>query len=70
MLQPNLTIKNRTVLITGAAGFIGAYLVQALLKAQDTINIVGIDSLNDYYDVAIKNYRVAEIEKTVQKHLG
>ncbi len=70
MLQPNITIKNRTILITGAAGFIGAYLVQALLKTQDNINIVGIDNLNDYYDVDIKNYRVAEIKKTAQKHPG
>ena len=51
------------VLITGAAGFIGSNLVLELLKTQDNIEIIGIDNLNTYYDLAIKEYRLKEIEK-------
>lgn len=53
------------VLITGAAGFIGSNLVLELLKTQDNIEIIGIDNLNTYYDLAIKEYRLKEIEKKV-----
>ncbi|MGN0907701.1 MAG: NAD-dependent epimerase/dehydratase family protein [Bullifex sp.] len=51
----------RTVLVTGAAGFIGANLVKELLKTTDD-KIIGIDNLNDYYDVSLKEYRLKEIE--------
>ena len=63
MLTPNIDLKNKTVLITGAAGFIGAYLVMELLRTVEPIRIVGLDNMNDYYDVSIKDYRLAEIEK-------
>ena len=53
----------RTILITGSAGFIGSNLVKELLKTNEEINIIGFDSVNDYYDVSIKEYRLAEIEK-------
>lgn len=53
------------VFVTGAAGFIGANLVLRLLHDNTSIEIVGIDSLNDYYDVRIKDFRLKEIEKTV-----
>lgn len=56
------------VLVTGAAGFIGANLVIRLLKDLPQIEIMGIDSLNDYYDPAIKDYRLSEIEKTAKEH--
>jgi Nucleoside-diphosphate-sugar epimerases len=56
------------VLITGAAGFIGANLALRLLNAEPGVEILGIDSLNDYYDVSIKQFRLAEIEKTAERH--
>ena len=65
MLTPNIDLKNKTVLITGAAGFIGSYLVLELLKTVSPIHIVGLDNMNDYYDVSIKEYRLGEIEKAV-----
>jgi len=70
MLTPNIDLKNKTVLITGAAGFIGSYLVLELLKTVENINIVGLDNVNDYYDVSIKEYRLSEIEKAVEKAEG
>lgn len=54
---------SKTILITGSAGFIGSNLVKELLKTNEEMNIVGFDSVNDYYDVSIKEYRLAEIEK-------
>lgn len=55
-------LKGKTVLVTGAAGFIGANLVKRLLNDVENIRIIGIDNLNDYYDVTIKEYRLKEIE--------
>ena len=63
MLSPNGSLNNKTVLITGAAGFIGSNLVIELLRTVEPINIVGVDNMNDYYDVSIKEYRLKEIEK-------
>lgn len=55
-------LQNKTVLITGAAGFIGANLAKRLLKEIVSVKIVGLDNLNDYYDVRIKEYRLKELE--------
>jgi len=63
MLTPNVNLINKTILVTGAAGFIGSNLVMELLKTVHPITIVGLDNMNDYYDVSIKEYRLAEIDK-------
>lgn len=64
----NIDLHNKTVLVTGSAGFIGSNLVLELLKTQAPINIVGIDNMNDYYDVSIKEWRLAEIDKCLNEH--
>ncbi len=56
------------ILVTGSAGFIGANLVMELLRREAAVEILGIDSLNDYYDPAIKDFRLAEIEKIATEH--
>ena len=68
MLTPNIDQKGKTVLVTGAAGFIGANLVTELIKTVPEITVIGIDNLNDYYDVSIKEYRLKEIEKTAKEN--
>lgn len=63
MLSPNVDLKNKTILVTGAAGFIGANLVMELLRTISPITIIGLDNVNDYYDTSIKDFRLSEIEK-------
>ena len=62
MLKYNIQLKNKTVFVTGAAGFIGSNLCKRLLQDFD-IKVVGIDNMNDYYDVKIKEYRLNELSQ-------
>lgn len=70
MLTPNIKLENKTILVTGAAGFIGANLVTELLNTVSGVNLIGLDNMNDYYDVSIKEYRLAEIEKLAETRQG
>lgn len=70
MLLPNVSLNRKKILITGAAGFIGANLVMELLRTGEQVHIVGLDNLNDYYDVSIKEYRLAQIEKLAKEKQG
>ena len=59
-----ITLDNKPIFVTGAAGFIGSNLVKRLMNDVHGATIVGIDNMNDYYDVSLKEYRLKEIEKT------
>ena len=62
MLETNIELDKSTILITGAAGFIGASLAQCLLKSQKELHIIGLDDLNNYYDISLKEYRLNQIK--------
>ena len=62
MLQYNIDLNGKTILVTGAAGFIGSNLVKRLLNDFEPIKVIGIDSITDYYDVRLKQERLKEIE--------
>lgn len=61
MLQQNVDLKSKPILITGAAGFIGANLSKRLLRDIPDAQVIGLDSVNDYYDVRLKEYRLSEL---------
>ena len=61
MLKYNVILSGKTVLVTGVAGFIGSNLAKRLLKEITDIKVVGIDNMNDYYDVRLKEERLKEL---------
>ena len=65
-----IKLNNKRVIITGAAGFIGANLVMELLHNTESVRIIGIDSVNDYYDVSLKEYRLQQIGKLADEVTG
>ena len=60
-IMVNTTLKNKTILITGVAGFIGSNLARRLLNDEDTVKILGLDNMNDYYDIRLKNERLKDL---------
>ena len=64
-----INLNGKTILVTGAAGFIGSNLVKRLFKDLDNATIVGIDNMNDYYDVSLKEWRLKELEKLANTNL-
>ena len=54
MKQQNISLENKTILVTGAAGFIGSNLVMELIRMEKPMQIIGIDNMNDYYDVSMQ----------------
>ncbi len=65
-----ISVEGKSILVTGAAGFIGANLILKLLKDFENIKIIGIDNMNSYYDVSIKEYRLHQIEELAKSVSG
>ncbi len=63
MQKQNLNLQNKKILITGAAGFIGAALTERVCQENPSAKVIGLDSVNDYYDVSLKDYRLAQLVK-------
>ena len=69
-MKTPIILKNKTILITGAAGFVGAALVQRILSEMEDVCVIGLDNMNDYYDPKLKEYRLAENERAQKKGKG
>ena len=63
MIKEKIDLNNKTILVTGSAGFIGYYLSKRLLEEIENVKVVGLDSVNDYYDVSLKEYRLNILNK-------
>ena len=61
-------LKKSTILVTGCAGFIGSNLVLKLLERNEPMTIIGIDNMNEYYDVSLKEFRLNQIKKELEKN--
>ena len=62
-MKTKVDLKNKTILVTGSAGFIGYYLSKRLLEEIDGVKVIGFDSVNDYYDVSLKEWRLEQLAK-------
>ena len=60
-----ISLDNKCIFVTGSAGFIGSNLVKRLFKDVKGATIIGIDNMNSYYDVSLKEHRLAEIDRLV-----
>lgn len=67
-MRQAIDLTHKAILVTGAAGFIGASLIQKLFQNISSAHIIGIDNMNNYYDIALKEYRIKQIEEEAQKH--
>ena len=67
MKKTNISLNGRCIMVTGAAGFIGSNLVLRLLSDYENIQIIGVDSMSDYYDVSLKEFRLKQMEKKVEE---
>lgn len=63
-------LDNQTILITGTAGFIGSNLTKEIIHTASNVTVIGLDSVNDYYDVSLKEYRLNEIENLAKEKSG
>ena len=61
-----INLEHKTILVTGAAGFIGSNLVKRLINDFNSVHIIGIDNMNDYYDVRLKEFRLNEIDELIK----
>ena len=61
-MKTKVNLKNKTILVTGTAGFIGFYLAKRLLNEIEGIKVIGLDNVNDYYDVSLKEWRINELK--------
>ena len=67
MSKTKVELNGKNILVTGSPGFIGANLVMRLLKEMNSGTVISFDMMNDYYDPKLKEYRLKEIEKVVEK---
>lgn len=67
-MKKHITLSGKTILITGSAGFIGSNLVMELIRTVPSATIIGLDNMNDYYDVNLKKWRLSEIDRLLVSH--
>ena len=67
MLNPNVNLAGKAILVTGAAGFIGAKLASKLLAEVPECKVIGLDNVNDYYDVSLKEWRLRELARQAEQ---